>query len=420
MLSEEDRKEAIASLTPAEAEQAIYDWSFWARDKQLPPPGDWLTWLVKAGRGFGKTRTGAEWVRDRVEREISGRLAFVHVTPADVRDVMIEGESGILAISPPDNRPLYEPSKRRLTWPNGAIATAFSSYEPDKLRGPQHDGAWCEEVSSWKYAQDTWDNLMFGLRLGEAPQICVTTTPKPIQLLRDLIADPTTVITSGSSYENRANLTGIFFNTVIKRYEGTSLGRQEIHAELLEESEGALWKRQWLNDGRIGQAPDLVRIVVAIDPAATSNETSDETGIIAAGVDAEGNGYVLKDRSGRYTPDGWAKAAIALFDEVQADRIIGETNNGGEMVEFTLRTIQRSVSYKAVHASRGKQARAEPIVALYEQGKMHHVGMFPDLEDQLCNWEPNSGDRSPDRLDALVWAFTELTQGGRGNLRFIP
>ena len=412
-LTEQDRDATIASLTQAEAEQLLYDWSFWARDKQLAPKGDWLVWLLLAGRGFGKTRTGAEWVRDRVESGAARRIAFIAQTPADVRDVMIEGESGILAVSPPDNRPVYEPSKRRLTWPNGAIATAFSGYQPDQLRGPQFDTAWCDELAAWKYAQDAWDNLMLALRLGDDPRAVVTTTPKPIALLRGLVAEASTAVTRGSTYENVVNLAGTFFEHIIAKYEGTRTGRQEINAELLEEAEGALWKRIWLDDGRIQKAPTLRRIVVAIDPAGTSNDSSDETGIVAGGIDEDGIGYVLADASGRYTPDGWAKAAIDLYDRLGADRIIGETNNGGEMVEHTLRTVRQSVSYKAVHASRGKQARAEPVAALYEQGKVHHVGMLAQLEDQLCNWEPTGGGSSPDRLDALVWAMTELMIGSQ-------
>ena len=418
-MSEQDRQAWIASLTTKEAGELIYLWSFWAREKQIAPQGDWLVWLLLAGRGFGKTRTGAEWIRDRVESGVARRIALVAQTPADVRDTMIEGESGILAISPPDNMPLYEPSKRRLTWPNGAMATTFSGYHPDQLRGPQFDTAWCDELAAWKYAQEAWDNLMLALRLGDDPRCVVTTTPKPIKLLRNIVAEPSTVVTRGSTYENINNLAGTFFDQIIRQYEGTRTGRQEINAELLEEAEGALWKRVWLDDGRVAKSPELKRIVVAIDPAGTSNDSSDETGIVAGGVDGENHGYLLADRSGRYTPDGWAKAAIALYDTLGADRIIGETNNGGEMVEYTLRTIRPSISYRAVHASRGKYARAEPVAALYEQGKVHHVGMFPELEDQLCNWEPNGGDASPDRLDADVWAFTELlVKGGRPNLRF--
>lgn len=406
-------------MSPEEARDLLFDWRSWAREKQLPPLGDWLIWLLLMGRGSGKTRTGAEETRRGVAAGEYGRIALVGKTPADVRDVMVEGDSGLITIAPPESRPIYTPTKRRLEWPNGATALAFSSYEPDQLRGPQFDFAWCDELGAWKYPDETWDNLMFALRLGEHPRVVVTTTPKPIQLLRKLLAQPTTVATRGSSYENRANLAPAFFETIIARYEGTRTGRQEIYAELLDEAEGALWKRDWLDLTRIREAPDLQRIVVAIDPAVTSGDKSDETGIVGGGIDENRHGYLLADESGRYTPDGWARKAIELFHRLGADRIIGEVNNGGDMVEHTLRTVDATIPYKAVHASRGKQARAEPIAALYEQGKIHHVGAFSELEDQLVTWEPNSGERSPDRLDADVWLFTELALGSRFRLEVV-
>jgi predicted phage terminase large subunit-like protein len=371
------------------------------------------------GRGAGKTRSGAEWIRQRVESGQSSRIALVAQTPADVRDVMIEGESGICSISPSWNMPLYEPSKRRLTWPNGAFALAFSSYEPDRLRGPQFDTAWCDELASWHYARETWDNLMFTMRLGTDPRVAVTTTPKPMKLVKDLMNRPDCAISRGSTYDNVQNLPTQFFQTILNRYEGTSLGRQEIYAELMDEAEGALWRREWLDGNRVASAPDLHRIIIAIDPAVTASEQSDETGIVAVGLGEDDNIYILDDVSGRYSPDGWARAAIKLYSKLEADLIVGEVNNGGDMVEYTLRTIEPSIPYKAVHASRGKRARAEPIAALYEQGKGHHVGTFPDLEDQLCTWEPLSNDASPDRMDALVWAASELVQTGRPNIRWL-
>jgi predicted phage terminase large subunit-like protein len=372
------------------------------------------------GRGAGKTRSGAEWIRQRVLSGSSGRIALVAQTPADVRDVMVEGESGILTISPPWDMPVYEPSKRRLTWANGAFALAFSSYEPDRLRGPQFDTAWCDELASWKYGRETWDNLMFTLRLGRHPRVAVTTTPKPIKLVRDLMARTDCVVSRGSTYDNMANLPQQFFQTIMNQYEGTSLGRQEIYAEVMDEAEGALWSRDWLDLYRVSTAPDsLNRIIVAIDPAVTSHDQSDETGIVAVGLGENDNIYVLDDLSGRYTPDGWARAAIGLYDKLRADLIVGEVNNGGDMVEYTLRTVSSTIPYKAVHASRGKKARAEPVAALYEQGKVHHVGSFPDLEDQMCTWEPLSSDGSPDRMDALVWAASELVQTGRPNVRWL-
>ncbi len=397
--------------------EELFDWdSGWARDAQIYPPGQWSTWVMNAGRGFGKTRTGAENVRRWAESEPGCRIAMVARTSSDVRDVMVEGESGIMACCPPWATPHYEPSKRRLTWPNGSLATTFSADEPDLLRGPQFHKAWADELASWRFLQDSWDNLQLALRLGDDPRVIVTTTPKPIKLLRTIMADPTTVVTGGSTYENRANLAAVFFDNVTRLYEGTTVGRQELHAELLDEAEGALWKRKDIEDNRTTEYPDLDRLVTAIDPAVSSNEQSDETGIIAVGrAKVGGNGrkpqdhfYVLFDASGRYAPLGWAERAITVHEDFQGDRIVGEVNNGGEMVETTLRVVDEDIPYKAVHASRGKQARAEPIAALYEQGRVHHVGLFDDLEDQQCNWVPNTGARSPDRLDALVWAISEL------------
>lgn len=406
-LPEPERIQALAELTEQEAEALLYDWPFWARPNQLPPPGDWRAWLVLAGRGFGKTRTGGEWIRDQVENRGRGRLALVAPTAADARDVMVEGESGILAISPPWFRPVYEPSKRRLSWPNGAIATTYSADEPDRLRGPQHDGAWADELAAWKYPE-AWDMLMFGLRLGTDPRVVVTTTPKPVRLIRELLAEATTVITRGSTYENAANLAPAFLEQIVTKYKGTRLGRQELDGEVLDDVPGALWTRKVLDDLRRPAAPELVRVVVAIDPAVTSGEDSDETGIVVAGRGADGHGYVLADLSCRMSPDGWARRAVNAFQDHKADRIVAEVNNGGDLVEQVVRTVDRSVPYKAVHASRGKRVRAEPIAALYEQGRVHHVGGLPDLEDQMCAFLPEGSDQSPDRVDALVWALTEL------------
>jgi Uncharacterized conserved protein len=326
---------------------------------------------------------------------------------------MVEGDSGILSVCNA-NRPNYEPSKRRITWPNGAIATTYSADEPDRLRGPQHDAAWADEPAAWKYATDAWDMLMFGLRLGDNPRVVATTTPRPIQLVRDLLALPGTVITRGRTHDNAANLAPQFLEQIVGKYEGTRLGRQELEGELLDDVPGALWQRAQLDATRVTVAPELSRIVVAIDPAMTSGEKADETGIVAAGI-ANGEWYVLADRSCRDTPDGWARRAVGLHGEFSGDRIVAEVNNGGELVEHTLRTISKDIPYKAVHASRGKRVRAEPIAALYEQGKVHHVGFFPQLEDQMCNFVPDDYDGSPDRVDALVWALTELQE----NFKFI-
>ncbi len=418
-LSSTERETLLATLRPQEAEVLLRDWrGLWARPQQLAPEGNWLVWLILAGRGFGKTRASGEWVREQVELRGRRRIALVGRTAADVRDVIVEGESGILAISPSWNRPIYEPSKRRLTWPNGALATCYSADEPDLLRGPQHDAAAADELATWQYAQETWDNLMFGLRLGDRPQVIVTTTPRPLKILRSLMQAASTVITRGSTFDNVANLAPSALAEFRSRYEGTRIGRQELNGEVLDDVPGALWERETLDHLRVRGAPELVRIVVAIDPAVTSHEDSDETGIIVAGKAADEQFYVLADRTCRATPDGWARRAIGAFDEFKADRIVAEVNNGGEMVETVVRTVRRNVPFTAVHASRGKRTRAEPIAALYEQGKVHHVGGFPELEDQLCAFSPESNDGSPDRADALVWCLSALIEPRSGFLEY--
>ena len=387
------------------AETLLYDWTTWGRPNQQPPTGDWRTWLVLAGRGFGKTRTGAEWVRAQVATGY-GRIALVAPTAADARDVMVEGESGILAIAPPSARPHYEPSKRRITWPNGAIAVTYSADEPDRLRGPQHDAAWCDEAAAWRYP-DAWDMLQMGMRLGNNPRTVVTTTPKPVRLIRDLIKAHDTVITRGSTFDNAPNLPKPFLDSIKRQYAGTRLGRQELYAELLEDTPGALWTRAMIDDARVSTVPTMQRVVVAIDPAVTAHETSDETGMVVVGLGTDGHGYVLADRSLRASPDGWARAAVAAYTSWQADRIVAEANNGGDLVETVLRMVDPNVPYRAVRASRGKVSRAEPVAALYEQGRVHHVGVFERLEDQMSTYTPETS-QSPDRLDALVWALTDL------------
>ncbi len=416
-LNADERQKLLGQLSDEDCLRLQYDWRFWARPAQTAPPGDWLIWLVLAGRGFGKTRTGAEWVREKVESGKAGRIALVAPTAADSRDVMVEdiaqgGGSGILAISPPWSRPLYEPSKRRLTWPNGATATTYSADEPDRLRGPQHDLAWADESASWHYIE-TWDMLMFGLRLGDNPQCCVTTTPKPVQLIRDLKArvGKDVVLTMGNTYDNAVNLAPSFLSVILNKYQGTRLGRQEIYAELLDDNPEALWKRVQIDEDRKTEYPRLTRIVVALDPEAESSEGSAETGIVVAGLGVDGHGYLLEDATLRGTPREWASQGVACYHKHRADRLVAEKNNGGEMVEHTVKTVDPNIAYKEVHASRSKQARAEPISALCEQHRIHHVGSFPLLEDQLCTWEPNTGLPSPDRLDAYVWAFTELMIG---------
>lgn len=402
-----NRAAFLAGLTPDDKAALFYKWSFWARDNQLPPEGKWVVWLLMAGRGFGKTRTGAEWVRWRVESGVAKHVAIVGETAADARDVMVEGPAGILAISPKKSKPIYEPSKRRLTWPNGAVGSLFSADDPDQLRGPQHDTVWADELAKWRRArQETWDNIEFGLRLGINPQACVTTTPTPNDTLREMLKDPETVATRGSTYENLKNLAQTFIDRVVRKYEGTRIGRQELHAELLTDVEGALWTLQTLDACRIPRAPEMARIVVSVDPATTNTAESDETGIVVAGLGEDRRGYVLDDRSLRATPRGWAEAAVSAYRAFAADRIVYEANQGGDMIAHTLRTVDPDVPLKAVHASRGKRTRAEPVAALYEQGRVSHVGAMPKLEDQMTQWVP--GEDSPDRMDAMVWAISEL------------
>jgi phage terminase large subunit-like protein len=365
-----------------------------------------------AGRGFGKTRTGAEFVRAEIAAGRARRVALVAPTALDARNVMVEGESGLLAIAPAYDRPLYEPSKHRLTWPNGAIAETFSADEPDRLRGPQHDLAWCDELAAWRHPA-AWDMLLFGLRLGADPHVVVTTTPRPTKLLRALLADPKVAVTRGRTWENRANLAPAFLDQLVKRYEGTRLGRQELDGELLDDLPGALWTHGVIDAARLAAAPgELARIVVAIDPAVSAGDGADETGIIVAGRDSRGRGYVLADASGHMTSAEWARAAISAYRAHSADRIVGEINNGGDLVEATLRVVDPAVAFRAVHASRGKAARAEPVAALYEQGRVHHIGAFPALEDQMCaltlDFDGAASGWSPDRVDALVWALTDL------------
>lgn len=413
-----ERAAILASLTEAQADELLWDWRAWARPNQLPPEGDWLTWLVLAGRGFGKTRCGSEWVRSiacgrtPMAPGTHRRIAIVAETAADARDVLVEGDSGILSVHPTDMRPMYEPSKRRLTWPNGAVATLYNAVEPDQLRGPQHDAAFCDELAKWRYARETWDQLQFGLRLGNDPRQIITTTPRPIPVLKEIMASSTTRTTRGSTYDNRANLADAFVKQIIAKYEGTRLGRQELNAEILDDLPGALWNRAEMDEHRVRIAPEMRRIVVAIDPSGTKGESDDgdSIGIVVAGKGVDGRGYVLADRSCKLSPDGWGRRAVAAYHEFSADRIIAERNFGGAMVEHVIKTVDRRVSYKEVTASRGKVARAEPVAALYEQGKVSHVGSHAELEDQMCMFGPEGyiGEGSPDRADALVWALTEL------------
>lgn len=420
-LTPEEREEALKELSPKALAELKYNWSFWARPNQLEPAGNWTTWLILAGRGFGKTRVGAETIRSWVcgDTPLSpgrcSRIALVAETAADARDVMVLGESGILANHPKDFRPEWSPTNRRLTWPNGAQAWCYNATEPDQLRGPQHDGAWTDELAKFQYADDTWDQLQFGLRLGEHPRQIVTTTPRPIPIIKKLMNDVDCVVTRGRTYDNAANLASPFLKQIEERYGGTRLGRQELEGLILDDMPGAMWNTRVLEDARRPEAPELERIVVAVDPAVTSGEEADETGIVAVGLarDPDGNqrGYVLADRSMRGTPEEWARAAVGLYHEFDADRIVAEKNQGGEMVSAVLKTVDRNVPITLVTATRGKIVRAEPISALYEQGRVHHVGRFDKLEEQMCMFTRDvdrSPGKSPDRVDALVWGLTDL------------
>jgi phage terminase large subunit-like protein len=420
-LNEQERQDVLSGLKPEILASLKYNWEFWARPNQLEPPGDWTTWLILAGRGFGKTRTGAETIRKWVcgdtplSKGRCSRIALVAETAPDARDVMVEGPAGLLDCHPKDFRPQYFPSKRSVVWPNGAQAILFNAVEPDQLRGPQFDAAWCDELAKWRYAGETWDQLQFGLRLGTHPRQIVTTTPRPIKTIRKLMADANCIVTRGRTFDNVANLAAPTLRQLEERYGGTRLGRQELEGEILDDIPGAMWNREMIDDGRVQERPDtLTRVVVAVDPAASAHEESDETGIVGVGAspNADGftHGYVLADRSVRGSPEEWARRAVQLYRELDADRIVAEKNNGGDMVEAVIRSIDRSVPITLVHASRGKAVRAEPISSLYEQGRVHHVGRFDKLEDQMCEFthDINRDEGSPDRVDALVWGLTEL------------
>lgn len=393
----------------------LYRWDRHARANQRVPSGTWRAWLILAGRGFGKTRTGAETLRQWVHSGQARRIALIGDTESEVRDVMIEGESGLLAVHPPESRPTYEPSKRRITWPNGAVATVFSAENYEQLRGPQFDCAWIDELCKFKKADQVWDQLNFALRLGKHPRVILTTTPRPTPLLKELIQGEKkgdVHITRGTTFENIQNLSPSFIHFMRSKYLGTTLGEQELKGKVLEQIEGALWTHALLSNAsmRRDDMPDFVRIVVAVDPAVTSHSKSDETGIIVAGMDRQNRGYVLDDLSGKYSPSQWAKVAIEAYHRYQADSIVAEVNQGGDMVETIIRSIEDTISFRGVHATRGKALRAEPVVALYEQGRIYHRKgeQLKKLEQQLLEYSPGISGKSPDRLDALVWALTEL------------
>lgn len=413
----------LADLPPALIDDLARAWAFWARDDQWPPYGAWTTWLVLGGRGAGKTRTGAEWVRGMALGEAPftvapiGRIALIGETQADARDVMVEGESGLLALHRRSERPVWHKSLRRLTWPNGAVAQIFSAEDPEALRGPQFGAAWLDELAKWKKAEETWDMLQFGLRLGDAPRQVVTTTPRATSLLKRLLADPLTSISRAKTQANAYNLAPSFLDRIVGRYKGTRLGRQELDGELIEDRDDALWSRTQIESLRCSSRaiPALNRIVVAVDPPASSSRSADRCGIVIAGIAENGSVYILEDATlAAATPARWAQKAVSVFHKHQADAIIVEVNQGGEMVEAVLRTADASVPIRPVRATRGKFLRAEPVAHLYERGRVFHAGHFESLEDEMCDFGPGpkgfalSHGGSPDRLDALVWAVTAL------------
>jgi phage terminase large subunit-like protein len=406
----------------AEWEQIVHDWMIQARNDQLAPwrtaaGQPWRTWLILGGRGSGKTRAGAEWVRAQAAGQApladtrSHRIALVGDTIAQVRSVMVEGVSGLLSVYPPAQRPKLEVSRNQLVWDNGTIAQMFAADDPDSLRGPQFDAAWCDELAKWRAPDYAWDVLQFALRLGTLPQCVVTTTPRPLPLLTALLKDAATVVSRSRTADNAANLAPGFLAEMLRRYGSTPMGRQELDGEIVEERMTGLWKRNWLNESRLLARPELVRIVVAVDPPVTATAGSDSCGIVVAGLGIDNRAYVIGDRTvqGR-DPATWAKAAVAAYHDYQADTIVVETNQGGDLVVQTFKGIDAFVPVKKVYASRGKYTRAEPVSALYNEGRVVHVGEFPELERQMCDFAADglANGKSPDRLDALVWAITEL------------
>lgn len=412
----------LAGLNPDAHRLFLDDFINFGREDQLPPVhaqggGPWSIWLALGGRGAGKTRAGAEWVKGLALGRAPwapapvARIALVAETAADLRDVMVEGVSGLLAVHRPCERPLWEPTRRRLSWPNGAIAQGFSAEDPESLRGPQFAAAWCDELAKWRRPQETFDMLQFGLRLGERPRQLITTTPRPIELVRKLLADPRAAVTHAPTRANAQNLAPDFLDTIVGRYAGTRLGRQELDGELIDDAPGALWTRAMIEAARIDKAPQMKRIVVAVDPPASSGVRADACGIVACGLGADERLYLLADATlERARPEEWAQAAIALYRRLEADALVAEVNQGGEMVTSVIAAIDADVPVHTVRATRGKYLRAAPVAQLWEQGRARHVGVFPALEDEMCAFGPDGlgGGGSPDRLDALVWAVTAL------------
>ena len=414
-LNPKDRERVILDLTDEQREDALGNWRFWARPKQLPPEGDWSTWYLRMGRGGGKTRAGSGWVTERAMEEPRW-IALIARSMADARDVMIEGPSGLIRNSPKEWKPNYEPSKRRITWPNGSWATIYSDEEPEQLRGFSGDTAWVDELGKYRHPREVWDNLQFGMRecSRDRPRTLISTTPRPEKILREIENKQSTIVVVGSSYENKANLDPTWFRETIEAYEGTRFGRQEIHAEVLEDVPGALWTRRNLDENRVKDTPGMARVVVGVDPAITSGLSSNDTGIVVVGLGDDGHCYVLDDMTVKGSPDKWARTVVAAYRKWEADRVVAECNQGGEMVKNTLHMVDPSLPVELVRATRGKYVRAEPISALYEAGRIHHYGVFPKLEDQMIGFTPEAAAaRSTgehfDIVDALVWGLSYLT-----------
>lgn len=411
-------REFVDQLSDQTVLRLCYDWDIWARPDQRPPATSWSKWLMMGGRGSGKTRAGAEWVRGAIQGQANyapapiGQIALIGETFADAREVMVEGVSGLRQIAPPDNRPRYESTRKRLVWESGAVAYLFSAEDPEALRGPQFDAAWCDEIGKWRYGEDVFDQLMFGLRLGEQPRCVITTTPRATPIVRRLVDDPGCTVSHATSLHNKANLAEGFVEGLEQAYGGSRLYRQEVLGELISERSDSLWKRDDIDRMRLSASPDLHRIVVAVDPPASSHAKSNACGIVACAQSKDGKFVVLADHTQQSAgPEKWAQAAVRLFNELKADLIVAEANQGGDMVRAVLAQASADVPVKLVHASRGKWLRAEPIAYLYAQGRVHHVGAFAPLEDEMLDFGPDglsAPGKSPDRLDALVWALTEL------------
>lgn len=420
-LPPEELQEVLDTLSPQEAVALRYKWEFWARPAQLMPPGDWNYWLALAGRGWGKTRVGAEWSRHMIETGQSRRMHFIAPTNADLRDVMVEGESGILECCPPWNMPTYEPSKKRITWPNGAIVSLYSAEEPERLRGPQCDAFWADELAAWTHLDDTWSNLQFGFRLGRHPRGIITTTPRPLPLVKRIAKMSSSHVTTGSTYDNRSNLAKPFFDEVITAYEGTRLGRQELNGEILEDNPNAVFRQEWFDQHRLEHIPgDLDKIAVSVDPNVKEDLTSDEAGIVVGGmkrIDGIKHYYVTADNTtAPGSTDAWARESVRSYFAAMADIIVAEVNNGGDLVVKNIHSVNEDVPVEKVTATRGKTIRAEPVTTLCEQGRVHLCGHFGKLEDECVQWDPTlKNQKSPNRMDAFVWLITFLSgMKGRG------